>query len=599
MDWLWWVVAVATLLVGLVVTGTLVARRIRLAEARARDLAASLQRQMSVLDGLIANSRDAIAIVARDGEVCFASSAIRDVLGYDPDEINGRSVLDLVHHDLRDGLAAALADGWGDLAEPRTAELQLRHRDGTWRNVEVATRAIADHDRPALVATIRDVGRRQQLEAEIAFRASHDPLTQLTNRARLLEGMSQAIDRSARSGEPFAIALIDLDDFKVVNDNLGHQAGDRLLVAVARRLRARVRDVDLAARLGGDEFALLLEDVTDEASAAEVVDRLLTELREPVNLSGQKVSVSASVGVVVSRGRERGVQELLRDADIAMYAAKMAGKGTSQVFHPQLRAVDLEHLELRADLELAVERDQLVLAYQPIVDLRTGQPVSFEALLRWQHPERGRIAPDDFIPLAEQTRLIVPIGRWVVRTACEQATHWPEPVSVGVNLSSVQIADAQLVQDVADALAITGLAPERLTLELTETAMMHDTERAISVLDDLSKLGVSLAVDDFGTGYSSFNYLNRFALDVLKVDRSFVSVVLDGPEDAAIAKAIVRLGETLDLRVVAEGIEHGEQAELLASWGCPLGQGYWFSPPMPSDVVGRWLQAQAPAVTSE
>ena len=429
--------------------------------------------------------------------------------------------------------------------------------------------------------------------------AFHDSLTGLPNRALFLDRLELAHARARRSGRPIAVLFMDLDSFKNVNDSLGHAAGDELLLLVAGRLRRCLRPSDTAARFGGDEFALLLEDL-DMATAAEgVAVRVLAALREPFVIQDQEVLVGTSIGIASSASP--GSDDLLRNADLAMYRAKGLGKGRFQVFEPGMHVQVLERLELEVDLQRALERDEMCVHYQPIIELATARITALEALVRWRHPVRGMIQPNDFIPLAEETGQIHRLGEWVLERAVRDAQRWNAgvrlgaPVRVGVNLSGRQLQEPTLVGQIGAALAGSGLDPELLVLEITETVLMQDLEGTVGRLQDLKKLGVGLSVDDFGTGYSSLQYLRRFPLDSLKIAKSFVDGVSGPSQDAAVARAIIELGTSFQLNVVAEGIERTEQHARLVDLGCTYGQGFLYSRPVPADQVDLLL-ARGPLV---
>lgn len=397
------------------------------------------------------------------------------------------------------------------------------------------------------------------------------------------------------------MVFLDLDDFKVVNDSLGHKAGDDLLVEAAERLGACLRPEDTLARLGGDEFVVLLEDVVGRGEATEVAARVAGALRGPFSLGAHEdVFVSASVGIALGGGAEdrpAGVpEELLRRADMAMYEAKRKGKAHHEVFEQRMNVAALERLRVGTDLRRAIERGEFRVHYQPEVSLKTGEVVGFEALVRWEHPEQGLISPARFIPVAEETGMIVPIGRWVLEEACRQAKEWREqrpngpPLVMSVNLSARQFGHPDLVRDVAHTLGETGLDPGCLVLEITESAVMEDARSTIDTLKELKSLGVSLAIDDFGTGYSSLSYLRRFPVDYLKIDRSFVDGLGEHPEDTVLVSGIVDLANALGLKVVAEGVETEEQLALLRKMGCDLAQGYRFARPLPGERAGTLLR---------
>ena len=434
---------------------------------------------------------------------------------------------------------------------------------------------------------------RREAETRLVHQAYHDPLTDLPNRALLLDRLGQALARAGRRDETVGVLFLDLDRFKLVNDSLGHPAGDRLLIEVAARLGGCARPGDTVARLGGDEFVVLLDGLAETAEAGKVADQVAEALEAPFALGEHDVAVTASIGVALAGPGQAGPSELLRDADVALYRAKERGKARYAVFDPGMGAGVRQRAALEADLRWALERGELRLAYQPLVELATGRVAAAEALARWAHPERGPVPPAEFIPLAEDTGLIVPLGRWVLDEACRQARAWAEehadPPVVAVNLSARQFQHPDLVEDVAEALLRSGLSPRLLELELTESAVMADPEAAVATLRQLKGLGTGLAIDDFGTGYSSLGYLRRFPLDLLKIDKAFVAGLGRIAEDAAIVEAVVGLAHTLGLRVVAEGVETADQAARLRGLGCELAQGYLFGKPVTPEELGALL----------
>jgi diguanylate cyclase (GGDEF)-like protein len=424
--------------------------------------------------------------------------------------------------------------------------------------------------------------------------AFHDPLTDLPNRALFLDRLDLGLSRVQRSKSKLAVLFLDVDRFKIVNDSLGHAAGDELLREVAARLVASIRPGDTAARFGGDEFAILLEDVEGIAAVEQVALRILRALRVPVTVAGRDVFVSASIGIAMEAAT---AGDMIRDADLAMYRAKAEGKGRHAVFEPAMHVAVVERADLEADLQRVIERDQLVLHYQPIVALGNRAIIGVEALVRWRHPTRGLVEPEAFIPLAEETQVMAELGRWILSEGCREVAAWRglRPLRLSVNLSAIQLHSADvLAGHVAAALAESGLPPEALVLEITETALMRDVTETISCLQALKKLGVLLAVDDFGTGYSSLDYLRRFPIDILKIDKAFVDDL--GAGDATLAQAIIDLGESFDLQVIAEGVEHESQRQRLLELGCSHGQGYYFSRPMPACEFGALLTASSAAV---
>ncbi len=429
----------------------------------------------------------------------------------------------------------------------------------------------------------------------LRHQAFHDPLTGLPNRALFKDRLEHAIARSIRGLRTVGVIFIDLDDFKTVNDSLGHAAGDEALVLAAGRLLSCVRPGDTVARLGGDEFAILVEDVPDRLEAEHLADRILDGLKAPLVVNATELLTGGSAGIALGSGGERTADELLRNADFAMYQAKTIGKGTYQVFQPSMRAAALERLALVGRLRHALDRQELVLHYQPIVDLRTGAVRGMEALVRWRDPERGLLLPGDFVPLAEETGLIIPIGRWVLREACHQARAWQvrfatdPPLSVSVNVSVKQFGHPDFVEEVSAALAEVAMDPATLTLELTESMLMQNTDATLDRLQALKAIGVRLAIDDFGTGYSSLSYLQRFPIDVLKIDRSFIEGIGMGAEATALVRSIIEIGQSLRLETVAEGVERAEQPSTLAELNCDLAQGYFLNLPQSADQIDRLL----------
>jgi diguanylate cyclase (GGDEF)-like protein/PAS domain S-box-containing protein len=549
---------------------------------------------------LIQHSSDLITVLDADATVLYQSPSIERILGYKAEEIVGTRFDTLLDPDETSRLLHLLADGAGYAgSETEVLECSLRHRDGSLRQFEVLhTNLLQDEAVRGIVLNSRDVSERKAFEEQLAHQAFHDPVTNLANRALFAERVRHAVARNRREHSGIAVIFMDLDDFKTINDSLGHAAGDEVLIEVAKRVAGSIRVTDTAARFGGDEFAILLEDIGSAQEAADTAERILEALVEPLRLEHKELVVRSSLGISVVEGDAApDADELIRNADAAMYIAKRDGKGGYRLFEPAMHEGVLARLELRADLQRAMTTDQLELHYQPVVRLEDGGVCGVEALLRWNHPERGRVAPDEFIPLAEEMGLIVPIGRWVLRQGCRQAKAIQDlvpqdpPLTMAVNLSVKQLQGSDIVADVRDALEDSGLSPSSLTLEITETVMMTDTDLAVQRLEELRALGVRLAMDDFGTGYSSLSYLSRFPVDVLKMDRSFLAAGAS-PEASGLATAVVALGKTLSLDVVAEGIEYPEQWATLRDLGCGLGQGFYFARPMDADATLDYLRAQ-------
>ncbi|MFL6205197.1 MAG: putative bifunctional diguanylate cyclase/phosphodiesterase [Acidimicrobiales bacterium] len=561
-----------------------------------------LEDALSLLSATLDATADGILVVDLEGQITSTNRRFGEIWSIP------RAILDA-----RDD-AAALGFAMSQLADPevfarKVNELYAQPAAESYDTVLFKDgRVIERYSKPQLVGgeivgrvwSFRDVTQRTQLEDELAHQAFHDSLTGLANQALFRDRVEHALARTARHATPLAVLFLDLDNFKTVNDSLGHTAGDDLLVQVSDRLLSCLRDGDTAARLGGDEFALLIEDAVDEHDAIAVAERVTASLRQPFLLAGKEVFAGASVGIAFA-DPDLDCDQILRNADLAMYTAKGLGKNRFEVFAPEMHTSAVDRLEVEVELRRALDRGELRLLYQPIVDLSTSHIIGVEALIRWQHPERGLLGPDVFIPVAEDTGLIEPIGRWVIAEACAQAERWnaehvrSTPMSVSVNVSPRQLRDPQIIDDVAHALASTGVDPACMTFEITEGAMMQDTEVALVHLRGLKALGVQLAVDDFGTGYSSLSYLQRFPIDVLKIDRSFVLGIDRGPEESALARAIVRLAQSLRLVAVAEGVENEFQADMLRRLGCPRAQGYLYARPSSAADIGALLAAEADA----
>ena len=525
------------------------------------------------------------------------SDALYHLLGLDPTTpATVETYLKLVHPDDRPAVAAAL-----NAARAGTA-YAIDHRiirpDGEERILHSRGEVVLGRDgRPArIVGTLHDITERKRLEERLAHQAFHDPLTDLPNRALFLRRLDEAFDRAGGEPPPIAVLFLDLDRFKLINDTLGHEAGDQLLVAVANRLRASVRPTDTVARLGGDEFTILLEDITEDYEAAQVARRIIASMTEPVTLLGSKeIVVSTSIGIVrPTRDHHRG-SDVLRDADTALYRAKEGGRNRFAFFDASMGEAARERVALEADLRRALERGELRVQYQPKVDLATGRPIAVEALLRWAHPERGWVSPLVFIPIAEETGLIGAIGSWVLRTACREAAEWsrllPDPPVLSVNLSGKQLYDPSLVAEVERALRESDLPPARLRLEVAETSAMKNADATAAALQALQKIGVRVVIDDFGTGSSSLNSLRRFPVETLQLDRSLVAALGCSEEATTIAQAVVGLAHGLGLTVMAEGVETPEQLALLRSLGCEQAQGNLFCPPVSADEIREYLTA--------
>ena len=580
-------------------------QRVRLASAY-RGLAEAEARFRGAFD----DAPIGMALVAPDGHWLHVNRALCEIVGYDEEELLERTFQDLTHPaDLETDLALAqeLLNG-----KRRTYQLEKRYirKDGRTVWVLLSASLVRDEDGAPryFVGQIQDVNERKALEEQLRRLARRDPLTGLPNRADFVERLEHALDGSggqggqAGQGDQVSVLFLDLDGFKRVNDGLGHEAGDRLLVDVGRRIQASIREGDVAARLGGDEFTVLLRHGTGSEGADRVADRLVAAFAAPFSVGGEELTVTSSIGLATGEPGGVTAVELLRRADIALYKAKGGGKACHASFDHTSGDLATRRLGLEADLRRAVELGGLRLDYQPEVDLDTGRIVGFEALVRWDHPRMGLLYPSDFLPLAEESGLVVPLGWWVVGEACRQATTWlvpdgDDPPLVAVNLSAQQLRQPDVVQRVARTLAESGLPPSRLELEIAETALVGDPVAAGRALRGLRRVGVRLAIDDFGTGSSSLHFLGDLTaggrtVDTLKVDRSFVAGVEHGDTRLAIIEAVVSLARALEIEVTAEGIETAEERSQIRRAGCVRGQGFHFAPPLPARDVPAALLAR-------
>lgn len=532
----------------------------------------------------------------------FFSHRWKAMLGYPVDGLSDRPEewFDRVHPDDLHWVQREMTAHLDQQVPQFECQHRMLHQGGEYRWVLSRGSAIWNEDRRAIriAGSQTDITTWKQAEEKLVYEALHDTLTGLPNRIFLMERLRQALQLAKRHSDYlFAVLFIDLDRFKVINDSLGHMIGDQLLIEISQRISNCLRPTDTIARLGGDEFVILLADVKDRDSATRVADRLQEELLLPFNLEGHEVFSAASVGIAFSSVGYDRPEDLLRDADIAMYRAKAHGRSRYAIFQPGMHSKAVALLQIETDLRRAIERHELRLHYQPIVSLRTCQVTGFEALIRWVHPQRGMISPSEFVPVAEETGLITPMGWWVLQESCRQMQHWHEhfhsaqSLIVNVNLSSKQFSP-HLVDQISQILEETKLPPQYLKLEITESILMENAESAIKTLGQLKKLGTLLAIDDFGTGYSSLNYLHRFPIDTLKVDRSFVSKVDVDGEQLAIARTIITLAWNLGMEVVAEGVETLKQLAQLRSLQCDYAQGFLFSVPLDVASVERLMASQ-------
>lgn len=556
---------------------------------------------------LVENSPQAVSLHA-EGRMLYANPACAALLGFaNHEDLVGAPLFRFVTRESAPRLVESLASLGRTATRGSTCECQFRkiNDDTRLRAIEVTSVSVTYNGRAGVLSILHDVTERKQLEEQLAHQAFHDPLTNLANRVLFKDRVEHALQRAVRGGGSPSVLFIDLDNFKAVNDGLGHSAGDWLLIEVANRLTVCLRPADTVARLGGDEFAVLLDDGV--ADAEEVAERILLAFHAPFSVQGTDIVVTMSIGIA-SLGAHQGADDVLRNADLALYRAKGEGKACVASFEPEMRVAAIRRVELETELRRAINGEpgagNLVIHYQPISRLSTGKIFGLEALVRWQHPERGLLEPLDFISLAEETGLIVPLGRWVLHEACRQTREWQMrfahmlkgsgvSLMVGVNLSGRHLSQPGIEIDVAMALRGSGLTPSHLVLELTESMLVHDNRATLERLQALKALGVRLSIDDFGTGYSSLAYLERFPVDSLKMDRSFIAGLGSDETKAPLAEAVIGLGRILGLRVVAEGIETREQWDRLRALGCGLGQGYYIARPVPAAQFEQLIATSA------
>ncbi|MGB5973226.1 MAG: EAL domain-containing protein, partial [Nodosilinea sp.] len=557
---------------------------------------AALQQSEARFRLLAENVKDLVCLHDLKGQYLYLSPSCQSLLGFEPRELIGSNPYRQCHPEDRPLIRPQFQQAVEyPSAGPITYRTRCKNGDYVW--LESLVKVVYERGVPTyLQSSSRDITDQVRVQQQLEHAATHDSLTGLPNRSLLIERLDLALKRvQQQETAQFAVLLIDLDRFKVINDSLGHQVGDRLLQHITQRLQSSINGIDLAARLGGDEFVLLLEDLDDLSVAVRTAERVLANFEIAIPLGSQEVVVGASIGIVMGdRSYSEGI-DMLRDAEIAMYSAKQMPHVGYIIFNQTMYQQALQRLELENDLRLALDRQELTLRYQPIIDLTTGYLAGFEALVRWQHPTKGMISPADFIPIAEDTGLVVPLGAWVLKTACQQMKTWQGQFSkaaalkISVNLSVTQLKQSSLVAQVEQTLAETRLAGHCLALEITESMFMEDIEAINQRLGQLNDLAVQISIDDFGTGFSSLSYLHRLAVNNLKIDRSFVSNLFDSHRNLSMARSIINLSRQLGLTTIAEGIETAEQLQQLRSLGCQLGQGYFFDPPVTCDVVETLL----------
>ncbi len=560
------------------------------------------ERSEARLGSLIRNSSDVVCILSPDTTVRYVSPSLAQMFAHDPAELAERELTEIIHPDDAARVRALIvAIAAGPPAQRSVAEFRIRHGgEEDWRDVEaLGSNLMADEAIEGIVLNIRDVSERKAFEDELEHQAFHDTLTGLPNRALFRNRVEHSLASRRRDRLPVAVLFLDVDDFKFVNDSLGHAAGDELLQEIGRRLEDCMRPVDTAARLGGDEFAILIRDSESELHSVEIAQRVMSAVSAPVTLEGREVGVAVSVGIAFSdqsmiSGRD--AEALLRNADAAMYMAKESGKGNYQLFNPEMHLRAMVRLELKSELQRALENGEFTLRYQPIMDLARGDMAGMEALARWEHPEKGLLPPADFVPLLEETGLIVGVGHHILAEACAWAAHMQRecprepPLSMAVNVSARQLQRPEFIAEVAQVLEQSGIVPSSLTLELTESVMMQDMEVSLMRLESLRRLGVKLAIDDFGTGYSSLNYVRELPVDILKIDRSFLADT--NPQVAEMTASIVELARIFNLKAVAEGVENVDQLTRLQGMRCDFGQGFHFAKPLPAHEILELVNAQ-------
>jgi diguanylate cyclase (GGDEF)-like protein/PAS domain S-box-containing protein len=539
-----------------------------------------LRYQKDLLDAALQNIGQGVCMFDAEGRVAVFNERYAKLMGYEARSLRGRSLLDLLKQRQQTGDFGGLPQQFFEqvMTEMRQGKSGTKTMESTsGRTVRVLEQPLPDG---GWVATFEDISEKQRADAEILRLARHDALTGLLNRAVFTRELGEASKRHARTGGEFTVIMLDLDKFKAVNDTLGHHAGDQLLIEVAARLKSSTRETDVLARLGGDEFAIIMDSARDQqAAAASLALRLIDAIKSPFDLDGHQAHVGASIGLAHAPADGTDAEELLKKADLALYAAKTAGRNTYRSYQPEM--LDTMQMQLAAESELreAIENKEFELHYQPVTDVRTGALRSFEALVRWRHPAKGLIAPDEFIPLAESTGLIVPLGNWILKQACAEAASWPSEIGVAVNISAIQFRKGDLFKLVLEVLMATGLPAKRLELEITETSLLETEASNLTTIRQLKSFGISISLDDFGKGYSSIHNLLNFPFDKIKIDKSFTQGCLDRRDCRAVVSSVLTLAQGLNILTTAEGVETSEQLEYLRGAGVDYAQGYLFAEP--------------------
>lgn len=544
---------------------------------------------------LIENALDIITVLDGDGTIRYESPSIKRVLGYKPEELIGKKAFEYIHPDDVQYVLTAFEQILQQPGIAKSVEFRFKHCNGTWRSLEaIGSNLLQDENVKGIVVNSRDITERKRAEETIRQLAYYDTLTGLPNRVLFNDRLTLAIAQAHHNRQKLALMVLDLDQFKTVNDTLGHHMGDQLLQGIATRVKDVIREGDTIARMGGDEFMLLFPGIAWAKDVATIADKILKVLQPSFYFEGYELLVTGSIGIALYPDDSDNVQTLLRNADTAMYRAKAQGRNNYQFHTPTMNAAALERLMIESGLRRALTRNEFVVYYQPQVSLRTGQIVGIEALMRWQHPELGLLSPERFIQVAEETRLIIPISEWILRNACAQNKVWQEAgfpsLRVAVNLSAHHFKREHFAETIVKILKETRLAPNYLELELTESTMMENAETNAVVLNELKEMGISLSIDDFGTGYSSLSYLKRLPINTLKIDQSFIWDISIDPDDTAITRAIIALAHNLKLKVVAEGVETKEQLAFLCQHQCDEVQGYLFSKPVLAEVLTQILR---------